>query len=86
LDPEIGGSNPQCILLANFFNFIIKNGLRFLKYQILKISFKNKSKTKDPRSHIFDPPIGVKNGREGLSISTTLQIFRVCLSVGNGPD
>jgi hypothetical protein len=38
--------------------------LRFLKYQILKISFKNKSKNK--KAHIFDPQIEVKNGREGL--------------------
>jgi hypothetical protein len=43
-----------------------KKGLRFLKYQILKISFKNKSKTQ--KAHIFDPQIGVKNGREGLSL------------------
>jgi hypothetical protein len=39
-------------------------GLRFLKYQIVKISFKNKSKNK--KAHIFDPQIGVKNGREGF--------------------
>ena len=56
-----------------------KKGLRFLEYQILKISFKNKSKTK--KAHIFDPQSGLKMVGRACLYGLLSKLFGGCLSV-----
>ena len=53
--------------------------MRFLEYQILKISFKNKSKTK--KAHIFDPQSGLKMVGRACLYGLLSKLFGGCLSV-----
>jgi hypothetical protein len=58
---------------------VSQKGLRFLEYQILKISLKNKSKTK--KAHIFDPQSGLKMVGRACLYGLLSKLFGGCLYV-----